>query len=150
MLDREFGFTLDVCASPENAKVQRFFTKDDDGLGQDWGRHVCWMNPPYSQLARWLVKAYESSLRGAAVVCLTFARTDTAGFHYAVARASELRFLRGRLRFGSAKHCAPAPSCIIVFRPTADGVVVPCQVSFGFGPCGTGMVVRTLDAATTT
>src|SRR5208337_1220759 len=94
MLDKEFGFTLDVCATTTNAKCARFFTKEDNGLRQDWGKNVCWMNPPYSQLRDWLHKAHESSTRGATVVCLTFARTDTAGFHDCVAHASEIRFLR--------------------------------------------------------
>ncbi len=44
-LDAEFGFTLDVCALPENAKCERYFTPEADGLKQEW-RGVCWMNPP--------------------------------------------------------------------------------------------------------
>lgn len=145
MLNREFGFTIDVCASDQNAKCHRYFRIADDGLRQDWGREVCFLNPPYSQLAAWLAKAYQSSLRGATVVALTFARTDTAAFHHAVAKASEIRFLRGRIRFGGARHCAPAPSCIIIFRPTSHATPQPCQLSFGFGPAPAGITVRTLE-----
>ena len=36
-LDREFGFTLDVCATKENAKCEKYFTKEQDGLSQNWG-----------------------------------------------------------------------------------------------------------------
>src|SRR5690242_9912345 len=73
-----FGpFDLDVCATPENAKCKRFFTILDDGLKQQW-TGVCWMNPPYGrEIKHWVRKAYESSLRGATVVCLIPARTDT-------------------------------------------------------------------------
>jgi len=144
MLDKEFGFTLDVCATTTNAKCARFFTKEDNGLRQDWGKNVCWMNPPYSQLRDWLHKAHESSTRGATVVCLTFARTDTAGFHDCVAHASEIRFLRGRLRFGKAKNSAPAPSCLIIFRPN-NTPPKPVQVSFGFNNKTTGINATTIN-----
>lgn len=76
-LDTEFGFTLDPCATPENAKCERYFTKEDDGLAQEW-TGVVFMNPPYGrQIGRWLKKAYESALAGATVVCLVPSRTDT-------------------------------------------------------------------------
>jgi phage N-6-adenine-methyltransferase len=97
-LDREFGFTLDVCALPENAKCQRYFTPDMDGLKQEW-RGVCWMNPPYGrEIGEWVRKAFESARRGATVVCLLPARTDTAWWHTYVMEATEVRFVRGRLR----------------------------------------------------
>lgn len=63
-LDAEFHFDLDVCASPSNAKCERFFTKADDGLSQEW-RGRCWMNPPYGrEIGQWVRKAFETSLRG--------------------------------------------------------------------------------------
>ena len=53
-LDAEFHFTLDVCASPDNAKCARYFTVADDGLAQPW-EGVCWMNPPYGRgVERWI------------------------------------------------------------------------------------------------
>lgn len=116
-LHQEFGFTMDVCATPENAKVCRFFTKDNDGLAQDWSRHICWMNPPYGrEIGRWMAKALESSRQGATVVCLVPARTDTAWWHdYAM--QGEIRFLRGRLKFGVHQNPVPFPSAVVVFRP---------------------------------
>jgi len=111
----EFGpFDLDVCATPENAKCSRYYTKEDDGLAHPWyGR--CWMNPPYGrEIKAWMRKAYEESQRGATVVCLVPARTDTAWWHdYAM--NGEVRFLRGRLKFGNAKNAAPFPSAVVVF-----------------------------------
>ncbi len=122
-LDAEFDFTLDVCASDSNAKCGLYFTRDDDGLSQTWDTHRCWMNPPYGrEIKGWMRKAYGSSLEGALVVCLVPARTDTAWWHDYAAKATEIRFVRGRLRFGSAKHSAPFPSAVVVFRPcTAEG-----------------------------
>jgi phage N-6-adenine-methyltransferase len=67
-LHAEFGFTVDVCAFPENAKCDQYFTPDQDGLAQDW-QGVCWCNPPYGTvIGRWVQKAYESSKTGAMVV----------------------------------------------------------------------------------
>lgn len=63
--DEKFHFDLDVCATPENAKCARYFTREDDGLAQDWTGHVCWMNPPYGRgIIDWMRKAYESALGG--------------------------------------------------------------------------------------
>ena len=80
-LDREFRFTLDVCALPENAKCSRFFTPDDDGLLQPW-QGVVWCNPPYgNRINDWCEKAFRESHNGATVVILLPARTDTRWFH---------------------------------------------------------------------
>ncbi len=115
-LSREFKFETDVCALPENAKCAHYFSPEDEGLTHPW-RGVCWMNPPYGKhIGRWVAKAYESSKRGATVVCLLPSRTDTAWWHsYAV--KGEIRFLRGRLKFGGQKSCAPFPSALVIFRP---------------------------------
>lgn len=114
-LNAEFGFTLDVCATPDNAKCERYYTKAEDGLAQDWSG-VCWMNPPYGrEIGRWIEKAYESSLGGVTVVCLLPSRTDTKWWHEYVMRG-EVRFLRGRLKFGGSKNSAPFPSAVVVFR----------------------------------
>jgi site-specific DNA-methyltransferase (adenine-specific) len=116
-LDREFGFTLDPCATAENAKCRRFFTAADDGLAQDWSGDVVFMNPPYGAvIGRWMQKAFEEAQAGATVVCLVPARTDTGWWHRYAMRG-EIRLLRGRLKFGNARHAAPFPSAIVVFRP---------------------------------
>jgi phage N-6-adenine-methyltransferase len=95
-LDAEFGFTLDVCATPENAKCARFYTRDDDGLSQPWDG-VVWMNPPYgARIGEWMERAYHASLRGVTVVCLVPARTDTAWWHN-YAAIGDVRCVRGRL-----------------------------------------------------
>jgi len=113
--NEQYGFELDVCANAENAKCQRFFTKEDDGLSKEW-IGICWMNPPYGrEISKWMKKAYESSLAGATVVCLVPARTDTAWWHdYAI--NGEIEFIRGRLKFGGSKNSAPFPSAVVVFK----------------------------------
>ena len=118
-LNEEFCFQVDVCATPDNAKCKKFYTKNDDGLAQDW-RGVCWMNPPYGrEIGAWMKKAHESARGGATVVCLVPARTDTRWWHeYAIQH--EVRFIRGRLKFGGAKNSAPFPSAVIVMR--SDGM----------------------------
>ncbi len=118
-LDAEHGpFTLDVCATPDNAKCASYFTKADDALSQIW-RGVCWMNPPYGRdLGRWVAKAVDSAAAGATVVCLLPARTDTAWWRD-FAPLGQVEFLRGRVRFNGGNgstSAAPFPSCVIVFR----------------------------------
>jgi phage N-6-adenine-methyltransferase len=104
-----------VCADDHNAKCKRYFTKEQDGLVQNWQGSV-WCNPPYGkEIGKWLKKAYESYLDGARVVLLVPARTDTAWWHdYAM--KGEIRFIRGRLKFGDSKNSAPFPSAVIVFK----------------------------------
>ena len=119
-LQAEFGFTLDPCATPQNAKCKPYFTKAGDGLAQDWGDHTVFMNPPYGRaIGPWMKKGYEASRKGATVVCLVPARTDTAWWHR-YAMKGEIRLLRGRLRFEGGKHSAPFPSAIVVFRPSGQ------------------------------
>lgn len=117
-LNKEFGFTLDVCADNWNHKVDRYFTKAEDGLLQDWNG-VCWMNPPYGRTIKdWMRKAYESSLYGSTVVCLVPARTDTAWW-WDYAMKGEVRFIRGRIKFVNREgtgDAAPFPSAVVIFR----------------------------------
>lgn len=116
-LNKEFGFTLDVCADVNNKKCDSYFDMADDGLLQDWGNDVCFLNPPYSQLKIWLKKAYEESLKGATVVALIPARTDTIAFHsYIFNKADEIRFIKGRINFVGGASTAPFPSAIIVWK----------------------------------
>ena len=114
-LNREFGFEVDVCALPVNAKCEKYYTPEQDGLSQTW-EGVCWMNPPYGrEIGKWIEKAYDSSLSGATVVCLVPSRTDTRWWHKH-AMKGEIRFIKGRLKFGGAKNSAPFPSAVVIFR----------------------------------
>lgn len=115
-LDKEFGFTLDPCSNGENAKCEKYFTMFDSGLTKDWGQETVFMNPPYSECLDWMRKAYGAAQAGATVVCLVPSRTDTEWWHR-FAMKGEIRFLKGRLKFGDAINSAPFPSVVIVFRP---------------------------------
>lgn len=117
-LDQEFHFTLDVCASDQNHKCDRYFTWATDARLRDW-TGVCWMNPPYGkQIYSLMKKAYGESKRGATVVVLVPSRTDTEWWHEFAMKADEIRFVQGRIKFkGSGKNGAPFPSCVLVFRP---------------------------------
>jgi phage N-6-adenine-methyltransferase len=116
LLYAEFRFKRDVSAKASNAKCDEYFTREEDGLKQEW-TGTCWCNPPYSEIALWIEKAYLSSLEGATVVCLIPARTDTIYWHRFVTKAYEVRYLKGRLKFGDAKNSAPFPSAIVIFKP---------------------------------
>lgn len=115
-LHKEFGFTLDPCTDGKNAKCPKFYTATDTPLLRDWGTETVFMNPPYSECADWMRKAYGAAQEGATVVCLVPARTDTDWWHR-YAMKGEIRLIRGRLKFGNAENSAPFPSAVIVFRP---------------------------------
>jgi site-specific DNA-methyltransferase (adenine-specific) len=122
LLNEEFDFTLDPCATATNAKCKKFFTKQHNGLLQDWGTEIVFCNPPYGkQMCAWACKCHDAALNGATVVMLAHSRTDTRWFHdWVYQRAAEIRFVRGRLRFGDGKQSAPFPSLVAIFRPPKD------------------------------
>jgi phage N-6-adenine-methyltransferase len=118
-LNAEFTFELDLCARPWNAKCEKYFTPEIDGLKQPW-RGICWMNPPFGhQIGKWIRKAYESSLAGATVVCLVPSHTETSWWHNYCLKG-EIRFLRGRVQFIDEQGRTGRPrfaSAIVIFRP---------------------------------
>lgn len=119
-LDSEFHFVTDVCALPENAKCRNYYTPEMDGLRQSW-KGICWCNPPYGRkIGDWVRKASESADTGATVVMLLPARTDTKWFHDYIYGRAEIRFIRGRLKFGEAQNSAPFPSMVVIFRGRKD------------------------------
>lgn len=122
-LNNCFKFTLDVCALPENAKVDNYFSPESNALIQEW-IGVCWMNPPYGrEISKWIFKAYtESRKHNSTVICLLPARVDTKWWHDYCTKG-EVFFIKGRLKFGSAKNSAPFPSAIVVFRPSIRDIL---------------------------
>lgn len=119
-LNEEFHFTLDPCCTHENAKCERHFTKEDDGLSKDWGGQVVFCNPPYGrELPKWVKKCYDES-RHADVVMLIPARTDTRWFHDYIYGKAEIRFIKGRLKFNDGKSSAPFPSMIVIYERQMD------------------------------
>ena len=115
-LNQEFGFTLDPCALPDNAKCAKFFTPEDDGLAQDWSGERVFCNPPYGRkIAAWVKKCHDEAQKGVFVVMLIPARTDTSYFHDYIYHKAEIRFIRGRLKFGNAEQGAPFPSMLVIY-----------------------------------
>jgi len=117
-LDWRFGkFTLDPCATNDNHKTKKYYTLEDNGLAQDWEGETVFVNPPYRNLSEWVEKGYrESQKDDTKVVMLIPARTDTKYWHKYVMRASEIHFIKGRLKFGDSKNSAPFPSAVVVFN----------------------------------
>lgn len=119
-LDLEFGFTLDPCCVIETAKCAKFYTPKEDGLSKPWAEERVFMNPPYGRdLPTWMRKAHiEARDNGALVVCFIPARVDTEWWHSYAAKASEIRFPKGRVKFANAENSAPFPVAIVIFRPS--------------------------------
>jgi len=114
-LNKEFKFNLDPCALPNNAKCEKFFTPNDNGLEQRWEGHQVFCNPPYGkEIGKWVKKCMESV--GGTRVALLPARTDTRWFHDYVYGKAEIRFVKGRLKFGDSKNSAPFPSMVAIWR----------------------------------
>jgi site-specific DNA-methyltransferase (adenine-specific) len=114
-LNCEFGFDLDPCATSENAKCKKFFTMEQDGLAQDWTGSRVFCNPPYGRvIGKWV----EKMATGGAAICVGLipARTDTSYFHDHIYQKAEIRFIRGRLKFGGHKNSAPFPSMIVIWK----------------------------------
>lgn len=123
-LEAEFNFVLDVCALPENAKCERFFSPDLDGLKHPWTgpkhyRESIWMNPPYGRgIEQWVEKAYCTSLSGLRVVALLPSRTNAPWWHEFVMKAREIRFIRKKVPFDGPVQGVPFwGSVIAVFGP---------------------------------
>jgi site-specific DNA-methyltransferase (adenine-specific) len=118
-LNEEFHFTLDSCADDFNHKCKKYYTEEQDGLKQDWSGEVVFCNPPYGrEVAKWVRKCFNEVYRGkckCAVMALP-ARTDVRWFHEYIYNKSEIRFVKGRLKFGGQTQPAPFPSMVVIFR----------------------------------
>lgn len=128
-LNEEFHFTLDPCSTAQNAKCAKYYTPAEDGLKQPWRGETVFCNPPYSKQGgqdAFVEKCYkEAQNPGTTCVALLPARTDTARFHNYILGKAEIRFVRGRLRFGG-KDPAPFPSMVCVWKkgiqPAVKGI----------------------------
>ena len=124
--DAEFHFTLDVCATADNTKCARYLSPEQDGLVQDWGHDVCWLNPPYGRgMDAWMAKAYHSSLAGATVLALVPARTGTRWWHAWVMGKGEIRERQGRVTFVGEVNPAGFDSIAVIYRPCLVSEVLP-------------------------
>lgn len=116
-LNLEFEFDLDPCATDENHKCNQYYTKEDDGLTKDWGGCRVFCNPPYSRIGAWVEKCFREGQKDHTLVVLIIpSRTDTKYFHNFIYNRSEIRFIKGRLKFGGHTENAPFPSMVVIFR----------------------------------
>lgn len=120
-LNEEFHFTLDPCADETNHKCELYFNREQNGLIQNWGGHRVFCNPPYgSEIKHWVEKCYKETQNGLCelAVMLIPSRTDTRWFHDYIYKKPnvEIRFIKGRLKFGDSNNSAPFPSMVVVFR----------------------------------
>lgn len=100
-LNHEFNFTVDVASTHENAKCEKHYTLEDDGLSKSWAGEVVWCNPPYgAEMPKWIEKAYSERNNAKCIVMLIPSRTDTRAFHNWIYGIAEIRFVKGRLKFG--------------------------------------------------
>jgi len=139
-LNERYHFTLDPCATDFNHQCEKYYTEKDDGLSKSWAGESVFINPPYSNVAAWIKKAYDESLASSKnwYVLLTPSRTDVRWFHnYVLDCAVQVDFVRGRLKFdnpafpswkadGSHKISpAPFPSMVIYY----------CQDTYHWNGC---------------
>ena len=116
-INKEFNFNLDPCATKDNHKCEEYYTYEENGLTKNWGGKRVFCNPPYSKISEWVAKAfYETRNDNTLVVLLIPARTDTRYFHDYIYNRAEIRFVKGRLKFGDGKNPAPFPSMLVIFR----------------------------------
>jgi phage N-6-adenine-methyltransferase len=133
MMNARHNFTLDACASAENAKVKTYFTQEQDALKQRWTGRV-WMNPPYGrQIGKWVAKAFHEGNKCDVVCCLLPARTDTVWWHN-FCMFGQVELIRGRLKFVGAEAGAPFPSAIVTFgrtirRKNLAGLVTALEIA---------------------
>lgn len=126
-LDDEFLFSLDAAALSASTLVPNNWYGPDhpdlerrDAFTRNWKLDAdggtIWLNPPYGRtIGAWVGKADSEARSGAAIVCLVPARTDTNWWHNYCIR-HEIRFIKGRLKFGNGKNSAPFPSALVIMK----------------------------------
>jgi len=116
-LNEIYNFTLDPCASVNNHKCKKYFTKEENGLLKSWQNEIVFCNPPYSNIKEWVKKCYdEYKKNNITIVLLIPARTDTLYFHNYIYHIANIEFLKGRLHFSNSKNSAPFPSMIVYYK----------------------------------
>jgi len=109
-LNQEYNFTLDPCATKENAKTTKYYTKEQNGLLKSWKNEIVFVNPPYSNIKEWAKKCANEYINNKTTIILLIpSRTDTIYFHNYILPYAKLIFIKGRLHFNNSKNCAPFP-----------------------------------------
>lgn len=150
---REFGFTVDVCASSWNAKLPRFYDEHTNGLAQSWDNERVWCNPPYGSIEPWLQKAIASTARGTFSVFLLPASTGT-GWYHDLAMLGQVHLFRGRISFEAppgveSKDRPTFAPMLVIYDPSAtrSGVVATRSAKTGKMLAPGDVVRAALEAA---
>jgi len=125
LLDNEFHFTLDPCASILNHKCEKFYTKEADGLTKNWMNEIVFVNPPFKNISEWCYKCYTEGLKNNTIVVMIIpSRTDTKYWHDFIMFAKEIRFCKGRVNFLKngikPKGGSNFPLCVVIFNGSHD------------------------------
>jgi site-specific DNA-methyltransferase (adenine-specific) len=121
LLDDEFQFTIDGAASSYNTKHERYWTKEDNALAQDWTDETVWINPPFENkranrtLSKFVEKAWnETRSVSVKVVMLVPVKSDQRWWHE-WAKRCEIRFIKGRIKFDGEEHTHTGPLAVLIF-----------------------------------
>ena len=114
-LIQEFDLTRDVCASKNNFKLNKYWTKEDNALLKNWEEN-CWMNPPFDRnIGKWALKAHSETIKyGGYKVCLLPVRSNTVWWSK-ICLDAEIRFINGEVNFNNEKRGLWLPMCIMIF-----------------------------------
>ena len=106
LIQRRFNLTIDAAAAPHNAKLERFWTEQDNALEQSWKGERVYCNPPYSDIAPWVEKAWAETEAEIVVMLLPANRTEQKWWQNGIEPQRDrpgsglrVEFLPGRLRF---------------------------------------------------
>ena len=117
---------LDPCAhrlSPVVARRRILLDEGGDGLVDGWSGRLVFVNPPFSELTRWLERAHGEWRAGKVetVVCLVPVRTDSALFHDRLSADADIFLLRGRVRFlDPSGRAQPTPFSLMLMTFGSD------------------------------
>ena|SRR3990172_781253 len=112
---------FDLAASAKNTQCKRYFTKRKNALVQQWPRRLCWLNPPYGNIAPWAKKCAEESALGSLILFLVPAAVGSNWYRDHVFLYARTLFLNGRLKFVGQKDPYPKDLILAVFDRTLDG-----------------------------
>lgn len=119
-LDAEFHFTVDAAASALNHKCPRYWSKDDSGLRHPWAGERVFCNPPWGVTALTKFTRMAMIFRCVAAFIVPV-KSDQRWWHEHAIPHAEIRFIQGRVTFGDAPNCYPAPVAVLVFGTGRTG-----------------------------
>ena len=117
ILNNEFHFNIDICASEKNHKLDNYYSKNDDCFTKNWNT-TSWINPEFIRVKKFVKKAYEDSTKfGSTIVMLVLSKTNTNWWRDYVMNSKEVRFINQKLQFKGTPQGLRFPACIVIFEP---------------------------------